>query len=64
MAVKSIVNSKPITINGGIATIGFPLTGSTQSEAVQAGNPSPIRQPKIANPNPIHGTKVNCGPKA
>ena len=35
--INKIVNSKPIIVNGGIAKIGFPLTGNTQSEAVQAG---------------------------
>ena len=37
IVVNKIVYSKPIIVNGGIAKIGFPLTGSTQSEAVQAG---------------------------
>ncbi len=63
IAVKSMVNSKPITMNGVTATTGFPPTGSTQSEAVQAGNPRPIVQPRIANANPIHGTRVNRGPR-
>ena len=51
-------------MNGVRATTGFPPTGSTQSEAVQAGNPRPIVQPRMANANPIHGTRVNCGPRA
>ena len=33
IAVKSIVNSNPIIVKGGIATMGLPLTGKTQSEA-------------------------------
>ena len=37
MVVNKIVNSNPIMVYGGIARIGLPLTGSTQSEAVHAG---------------------------
>ena len=37
MVVNKIVNSNPIMVYGGIAKIGFQLTGKTQSEADQAG---------------------------
>ena len=44
--------------------MGFPLTGKTQSDAVQAGRLKPIKQPSAPKARAIQGTLLIGLPNA